>query len=83
MSQGKKILDDAIAELLVMMATLSSRLETTVESATGTMDSFKAEMKKDVKKLEAMMVTGFSNQDLVRKKIDDGFEAKKEAGFRK
>ena len=44
-----------------------------------TLDSFKAAMKKDVKKLEAKMVTGFSNQDLVRKKIHDGLEAKKEA----
>ena len=69
MSQAKKISDDANAEILMMMAMLSSKSETTIENVTGTMDSFKVEMKGDVENLESKMVTGFNNAGFDRKKI--------------
>ena len=80
-SQAEKISDDALAELVMMMAMLSPQLATTMESVTVTMHSFKAKMKGDVENLAAKMVTGFSSEGVEREKIGDGLEEKTASGL--
>ena len=76
-SQSKNISEDASAELMAMLADITSSMK----YFKGTMDCYRGEMKGMSRILEAKMTDGFKTEGIQRKTDYDDLEAKMRKGF--